>query len=53
MHAIMYLAGPGLKRGAAIGPVRNEDLAPTVMRLLDLPAPAQATGRVLSEALAE
>ena len=48
----MLLAGPGLKQGTAIGPVRNTDLAPTVSHLLGIPAPAQATGRVIDEALA-
>lgn len=51
MHAQMTLAGPGLKRGVAIGPVRNIDAAPTIARLLNLPAPPQATGRVIEEAL--
>lgn len=53
MHAIMGFAGPGVKGGVALGPVRNSDLAPTVCKLLGIPAPAQATGRVLTEALAE
>ena len=52
MHAIMLLAGPGLKQGVEIGAVRNIDLAPTVSHLLGMPAPAQARGRVLEEALA-
>jgi hypothetical protein len=51
MHAQMSLAGPGLKRGVTIGPVRNSDIAPTIARLLDFPAPPQATGRVIEEAL--
>lgn len=51
MHAIQAYWGPGVKKGVAIGPVRNIDLAPTVARLLGMPAPANATGRVLSEVL--
>ena len=51
MHAFMVLAGPGVKRGAAVGPARNIDLAPTISKLLGIPAPAQATGRPLTEAL--
>lgn len=52
MHAFMMFAGPGVKRGVTLGPARNQDLAPTVCKLLGIPAPAQATGRVLAEALA-
>lgn len=51
MHAIQAYWGPGVKRGLALGPVRNIDLAPTVSHLLGLPAPAQSTGRVLTEIL--
>lgn len=51
MHAALSLAGPGIKRGAKIGPVRNIDLAPTVCHLLGMPAPSRAMGRVLTEAL--
>jgi predicted AlkP superfamily phosphohydrolase/phosphomutase len=51
MHAIQAYWGPGVKRGAALGAVRNIDLAPTLSRLLALPAPAQSTGRVLTEIL--
>jgi predicted AlkP superfamily phosphohydrolase/phosphomutase len=51
MHAIQAYWGPGVKRGATLGAVRNIDLAPTVTRLMALPAPAQSTGRVLTEIL--
>lgn len=51
MHTIQYYVGPGVKRGVAIGPVRNSDLAPTVCQLLGIAPPPQATGRVLQEAL--
>jgi predicted AlkP superfamily phosphohydrolase/phosphomutase len=51
MHAIQSYWGPGVKRGVTFGSVRNSDLAPTVSRLLGMPAPAQATGRVLTEVL--
>ena len=53
MHAALTLAGPGVKRGVAIGPVRNIDMAPTITHLLGMPLPARATGRVLEEALTE
>lgn len=52
MHAVMMFAGPGVRRGVTLGPARNADLAPTVCKLLGIPAPAQATGRALTEALA-
>jgi predicted AlkP superfamily pyrophosphatase or phosphodiesterase len=51
MHAMQAYWGPGVKRGASVGPVQNTWLAPTVCRLLGIPAPAQATGRVVTEAL--
>lgn len=51
LHAVFFAAGPGLKRGATIGGIRQIDVAPTVTRLLGIQPPAQATGRVLTEAL--
>lgn len=51
MHAIFYAAGPAFKQGEIIPPVRTIDVAPTVSRLLGIPAPADARGRVLGEAL--
>jgi predicted AlkP superfamily phosphohydrolase/phosphomutase len=51
MHAIFYAAGPAFKQGEVIPPVRTIDVAPTVSRLLGIPAPADARGRVLNEAL--
>lgn len=53
MHAALTIAGPGVKRGVKIGPVRNVDLAPTITHLLGVPMPQRATGRVLVEALTE
>lgn len=52
MHAIFYAAGPGLARGVDLGPTRHVDVAPTLCRAVGLPAPAEATGHVLAEALA-
>lgn len=52
MQAIFYAAGPGIAAGARPGEIRAIDIAPTLARLLALPAPAQATGRVLGEAVA-
>jgi hypothetical protein len=51
MHAIFYGVGPHFKRGAAIGPVRTIDVAPTIAHLLGIQPPAAATGHVLTEAL--
>lgn len=51
MHAIFYAAGPAFKTGAQIPPVRTIDVAPTISRILDMPAPKDARGRVLVEAL--
>jgi predicted AlkP superfamily phosphohydrolase/phosphomutase len=53
MQAIFYLAGPGVRRGAKVPPIRHIDIAPTLAHLLGIPAPAQAEGRVVTEALEE
>jgi arylsulfatase A-like enzyme len=51
-NSFLALAGPGVHRGAVImTPASVIDLAPTVTYLAGLPAPAQAQGRVLFEAL--
>lgn len=52
MHPLLVMAGNGLKKGARIGHVRNVDIAPTILRLLGLPA-METDGRELKEALAE
>jgi hypothetical protein len=51
MHAIFYAAGPGLRTGVAIPPIRHLDVAPTLAHLIGIPAPPQAEGRVVTEAL--
>lgn len=51
MHAVFYLAGPGVKKGVVLGPARSIDVAPTLCRLLGIRSPLQASGRVLKEAL--
>ncbi|MEB3330716.1 MAG: hypothetical protein VKQ33_15935, partial [Candidatus Sericytochromatia bacterium] len=53
MRAFMLLAGPGVRRGVELPPVTNADLAPTVARLLGIPAPAHATGTAIKAALAD
>ena len=52
MHAGFALAGSGVAEGAALGEVRQVDIAPTLCLLLGIEPPAQATGSVLTGALA-
>lgn len=51
MHAIFYAAGPGLRAGVTLPAIRHVDVAPTLARLIGIPPPAQAEGRVVTEAL--
>lgn len=50
MHAALVLSGRGIRNGTRIGLVRNQDIAPTIAKLLDLLMP-DVEGRVLEEAL--
>jgi predicted AlkP superfamily phosphohydrolase/phosphomutase len=50
MHTVMVLNGPDIHAGEKLADVRIIDFAPTLARLLNLPAPKDATGRVLYEA---
>jgi len=52
MHAGFALAGSGVAEGAALGEVRQVDVAPTLCLLLGIEPPAQAVGSVLTGALA-
>ncbi len=52
MHAIFYAAGPGLKGGITVPPIRHIDVAPTLARLAGFPAPPQARGEVVEAMLA-
>jgi predicted AlkP superfamily phosphohydrolase/phosphomutase len=52
MQAGFALAGAGVAAGAALGDIRQIDVAPTLCRLLGIEPPAQATGSVLTGALA-
>jgi hypothetical protein len=47
----LILWGPGVRPGRHTKRVDPRDLAPTLAKLLGIPAPAKAQGRVLSEAL--
>ena len=49
---ILIISGPGVRKGCeADKPVLLRDIAPTVAKLLGIPSPSQADGRVLDEAL--
>ncbi|MEX2302483.1 MAG: ectonucleotide pyrophosphatase/phosphodiesterase [Bryobacterales bacterium] len=50
MYPSLVLAGSGIKKGEIIGHVKQEDIAPTVARLLGLEM-SNVSGRVLEEAL--
>ena len=53
MRTVMLFNGPGIRAGIKLENVRIIDFAPTLVRLLNLPKPKDATGRVLDEALVE
>ncbi|MBA3776800.1 MAG: hypothetical protein H0X11_10230, partial [Betaproteobacteria bacterium] len=46
MSAIFYAAGPDIRHGK-LGAVRNIDMAPTILRLLDVKPAATVQGRAL------
>lgn len=50
-HIPLILMGPGVRAGSYSQPVALNDLAPTLARLLRLPAPSASAGRELTEAL--
>ncbi len=52
MHASFTVAGPGVAAGVDLGLIRQIDIAPTLCALLGLDPPAQASGQVLTKALA-
>ncbi len=51
MRTIMVLEGPGIAGGKRLGEVHLMDFAPTLAKLMGLPSPKDATGRILREAL--
>ena len=51
MRTIMVLNGPGVAQGKRLDNVRLIDFAPTLAKLLGLPSPRNASGRVLGDAL--
>jgi len=50
MHAIFFMTGPGVAH-RRLEAVRTIDVAPTLCQLMGIPAPAQATGHVIRQAL--
>jgi predicted AlkP superfamily phosphohydrolase/phosphomutase len=53
MRTMMVLNGPGIAARKRLQNVRLIDFAPTLAKLLGLPAPKDATGRVLQEAFSD
>jgi predicted AlkP superfamily pyrophosphatase or phosphodiesterase len=51
MSATFIAAGPDFRRGVEIGKVRNIDVAPTVLEILDVEPASTVDGRVLRKAL--
>ena len=52
MQNVLLGGGPSFKRGVVVeSPSGNVDMAPTILRILDLPPVETADGRVLEEAL--
>jgi predicted AlkP superfamily phosphohydrolase/phosphomutase len=50
-EGVLILAGVGVRGGAPLAAPHITDVAPTLLRLLDVPLPANLDGRVLIEAL--
>ncbi|HZI19412.1 MAG TPA: alkaline phosphatase family protein [Pyrinomonadaceae bacterium] len=53
MKAVFFMAGPGVRRNVIIPGVRQIDIAPTLSRLLGIPAPKDARGHVVGDALVD
>jgi len=51
MSAIFYAAGPSLKQGRKIDVLRNIDVAPTVLEILDVPPAPTVDGEVIPKIL--
>ncbi|WP_165368202.1 alkaline phosphatase family protein [Phytoactinopolyspora endophytica] len=51
LEAVLLLSGRGVNRRTRRVSARHVDIAPTIAAMLGIPAPAQAEGRVLTEAL--
>jgi hypothetical protein len=53
MDGILFLAGPGIGRGAELQGASIMDIAPTVLALLGVPIPRAMDGRVLETAMTD
>jgi hypothetical protein len=53
MHGTFIASGPAFIKGTTVADVRAIDVAPTVAYLLGIPGPANATGNILYDALAD
>lgn len=53
MQGIFLACGPNIKRGAEIKGARIYDIAPTILRIFDLPIPRDVDGKVLKEIFEE
>jgi len=51
MSAILYAAGPSLQQRKQVFRVRNIDIAPTIMEILDVRPSPKVDGKILSEIL--
>ena len=47
----MVFNGPGIAPGRKLAGATLTDFAPTLAQLMGIPAPAQATGKILKDAL--
>ncbi len=50
-RGILVVKGPGIRHGMRLRSAHVLDIAPTVLALLDLPVPADFSGRVLAEVM--
>jgi len=51
LHGTFIISGPGVKKDRRIKAIQLADIAPTLAYLLGIPNPANAEGRIISEAL--
>ena len=52
-EGVLFAAGPAVRRSSAPRAASIQDMAPTILRLLGLPVPADMDGRVIEEILEE
>jgi 2',3'-cyclic-nucleotide 2'-phosphodiesterase (5'-nucleotidase family)/predicted AlkP superfamily phosphohydrolase/phosphomutase len=49
MHATFVASGPGVRHQSPVDGIRAVDVAPTIAFLMDIPAPQNTRGRILTE----